>query len=235
MSDEKPLFSKVAFNALTASHDDIMKRMKEKGKQPYEVGRGLHSKRIDAETVALGYCESLPTWEDKDVAAVIAEKIAENGTAYVADFGYGLGNFLLEVANEFPETTIIGFGRSDFAKLGIPDRSVPPTFAQLNDEKRIQLVEGELPLEDHQIAFDSQDVITVNNVFQYLNKEVKYKTIKDIYLRLKAKGIGLINNVGLPTEEITQLMSELGIPSEDYHSQTSDLSHIRQTLAFTKG
>lgn len=231
MGEEK---NTILFNATTASHEDLIRRIEEKGRLPYEISRGLNTITKDDGSQVLGYNESLPTFKGKRLKQIIEEKLSEtkNGVN-ILDIGYGRGVFLLEAARNYQNTVLIGFGRSEFAKVKSEATRIKPTFPLLTEAANIRLIEGMLPNMSG-IDSNSQDIITVNNVFQYLTPDARIQSIRNIFNLLKKDGVVLISRVDLDDQILHETMASLGIAPGDYEITFSEHNDIQKTLAFRK-
>jgi SAM-dependent methyltransferase len=223
----------ITFNAKTAPHFESIQHASETGIAPYTLNRGLYGKEVGGEMVE-GYDALMPHFQENSLSDWIS--FLENsqlGRSSVTDLGYGTGQFLLDIADT-PNIDCVGYGRSEYARLELPDSHIAPTHKLLTAKDNISLIEGDLPFSPDQIPTDSQDMILANNVFLYLTPQEQIKTITNILTSLKNGGVCLLNQLGLDDRDITLTLLENGLSQQDYEIAESDNPNIGKTLAFRK-
>lgn len=218
------------FNALTASQDEAINRARETGKMPYTVERGLRNKMVNGEPIA-GYVESLPRFDGANLQELIEARISQEAIR-ITDVGYGAGQFMLDVTQEYPNVNCIGFGRAAFTQMENKQAGMVPTYSALMAEERIELIEGDLPIPEGVIAPGTQDIITINNVWQYLPPEIHLVVLTGVAQRLKVGGVALINRIELDdTKKLLEALEEGGIKVKMEIAESTD-PEMGKTLAF---
>lgn len=169
-----------------------------------ETGRGM--KRAPERAFPETYSESLPSFEGKDIVALIQEAVDRNervaketGSLYAPptfiDVGYGSGYFLLDAKQKWGDKLrCIGYGPRMDTRLSYLGN--PPT-AQALENARVELIEGDIIDIDKNIH--DADIMSVSQVIGW-TQYPHWELVKKLYRTTAENGIGLMNACQLEPE-----------------------------------